>query len=970
MKISLLSSGLLLAIWSAAAHAQPTFAPDVRYATVVSPDDVVAGDLDGDGDTDLVVASSSVSVLLGNGDGTFGAVSDFYAGDVPFELALGDLDNDGNLDVVTANLRPASLDGDLAALLGNGDGTFGAALLFPAGTVPNCVTLGDFDEDGALDAAVGNSALGGGVKLFMGNGDGTFDPFVTLAAGTEPTDVQSADVDEDGHLDLLASDADQDVHVLLGNGDGTFAAAIVVSAGGFGDGMDIDLADFDRDGNLDLVTSHGADSEVGILLGDGTGAFGAVTYFSAGNYPTDVTAADIDGDAMIDVVAVDRFSDELVVLEGAGDGTLGPAIAFATGDFPTGAVAADLDGDHDLDVAVPNLFTQDVSVLINLRPASRVGLNGAACAFVSITDAVAAATSGDDIYASPGLYTEPTIVLSGTTATIVGSDAACGAVTSGLVTVEPVAGRLFELDASVLTLIGLTAQGGSTSTDGGTVYAENGSTLLLSNTTVRNGTSTVNGGCVYATASGVSLLGGSSVEGCTATGYGGGVYIDVGGSLLMNAGTFIRDNVAVGGAGGGAVVGGSIAHIEGEISGNEALGGGGLWAAYLDATPADVTFAGRALVDGNTTTGFGGGINLFGSNTIVRLTEDTVVSNNEAAYGAGVSVVAATLTLTDRVSLVDNRATSDGGAIHADASTVDATGIGLGDVEFRGNDAVGQGGGVFLRGGSLGATFVDFTGNTANGGGGIWAENASVTTLRNNRFWNNVAGAEGGGAIYAVDAGTSLDVRSNFGSCDPTVLSRSRYCSEFVVNRTTGTGGAIKIIGEAAADIRTTAFIANDSPLNGEAVMVYKNVGAPSQATLRNTLFHHHLGGVAPAVGVTNSDVDILSSTFSDNEYPVAYLTGGTGVFHRNVVWGNVNDADLPGISGNCNTTQTVAGSPAGVNNDQLDPMFDAAHARSPYKLLAGSPAIDACNAGPSRDLDAAFRPINMLWDKGVFEMP
>jgi len=131
--------------------------PGLRLPVGEEPTSVAIGDLDGDGFLDLVTAnwgSDDVSVLLGAGDGTFGAAATFAAGHFPRSVAIDDLDGDGFLDLVTAN----SDSNDVSVLLGAGDGTFGAAATFTAGYGAYSVAIDDLDGDGFLDLVTANAA--------------------------------------------------------------------------------------------------------------------------------------------------------------------------------------------------------------------------------------------------------------------------------------------------------------------------------------------------------------------------------------------------------------------------------------------------------------------------------------------------------------------------------------------------------------------------------------------------------------------------------------------------------------------------------------------------------------------------------------------------------------------------------------------------------------------------------------------
>jgi hypothetical protein len=350
-----------------------TFQPQVTYEVGYGPDSIVAGDFTGDGHLDLAVAGGgtypnyygTVSVLLGNGDGTFQPQTTDAVGPSPIAIVTGDFNGDGHTDlaVVNSNASNAPPTGTVSVLLGNGDGTFQPQVTYAVGSSPNAIVAGDFAGNGRTDLAVTNYG-DNSVSVLLGNGDGTFQPQVTYAVGLSPNSIITGDFKGDGHLDLAVAHVDVGVEVLLGNGDGTFQPAQTVM-GGFC--FDLVAGDFNGDGRTDLVVTSSPPYPVGIglrvLLGNGDGTFQAPAENFVGSLPDSIVSGDFNGDGRLDLAVADAGG-EVSVLLGNGDGTFQPAAQYAVGLSPSAIVTGDFNGDGRLDLAVANSGDNTVSVLL------------------------------------------------------------------------------------------------------------------------------------------------------------------------------------------------------------------------------------------------------------------------------------------------------------------------------------------------------------------------------------------------------------------------------------------------------------------------------------------------------------------------------------------------------------------------------------------------------------------------------
>ncbi|WP_188113255.1 FG-GAP-like repeat-containing protein [Nocardioides humilatus] len=369
----------LVALGAAPADAsQRRFTPPTSYSTESSqPFSIASGDINGDGDPDVVTSQEAgVSILLGNGDGTFaGATQTPCMSGAPDAVALADLDGDGDLDLIVGrggglHCGDANTSSGVSVLLGNGDGTFGAELRYPAGHTPDDVVTGFFNDDAIPDVVVADYGADT-VTVLLGNGDGTLAAATHFPAGDTAIALAVGDLTGDGHTDIVVANygSGGGVSILRGNGDGTFAAPTHVTIGAASNpyATTLALADLDEDGNLDLVTAAGVgvvSGSASILLGNGDGSFGtADNHDLPTSSPRSLTATDLDGDGHQDLaVAGGNYGSGVSVLFGDGDGDLSKATRYNGGS--TDLTVDDFDTDGRPDLASVDYQSHTVSVLL------------------------------------------------------------------------------------------------------------------------------------------------------------------------------------------------------------------------------------------------------------------------------------------------------------------------------------------------------------------------------------------------------------------------------------------------------------------------------------------------------------------------------------------------------------------------------------------------------------------------------
>ncbi len=453
----------LLAVSALAALAVPTrsFAQAPTFNALITtntnssfnfPQVAAVGDFNGDGKLDALVTdgSTSLRLMLGNGNGTFTEHDvSAPASSTPGPIKAADLNGDGKLDAVFGSGQ-----GDFApvVLLNTGNDVNGVPQFTVTTYAPvycglRSVTVGDLNGDGHPDFIVGN--CGGSLVVYLNNGDGTFTQttqslgLLPGAGGPSVGPGVIADVNGDGKADyVVASNQNHATNVFFGNGDGTLQTPVVIPSFG----LFLAVADVNHDGKPDLieVDPGSGDPSSGMLMvflnsGDGTFSASPFLYSTGLVQPFSVTTADMNGDGNLDVVISDfngGGGHQVAVLLGDGNGLFGAPTLYSVNSGPLDVSVADFNGDGKLDIATVGRQDRTFGVLLNTTvsadstppvitaPANIIAeATGPSGAVVDFT-----ATAHDDVDGAVNVAANPpsgsTFPLGATTVQLSASDAA------------------------------------------------------------------------------------------------------------------------------------------------------------------------------------------------------------------------------------------------------------------------------------------------------------------------------------------------------------------------------------------------------------------------------------------------------------------------------------------------------------------------------------------------------------------
>lgn len=342
------------------------FLPKYDYESGNENWSVALGDIDKDGDIDLVSCSKDgmINFHANDGKGRFGPKRSFPSGKDCRNITIADLNGDGWLDVATVTKGDGRLNWHFNDKSPNGG--FEARKSVETGPFPHDVTAADVNQDGNIDLITVINAMNT-LNIHYGDGAGNFTGATKIPTGLKPRAVEVGDVNGDGIPDIVTGSDDRNFNLHIGKGGGKFNPKKGYLSGGANWGLK--LADFNKDGKLDIACSSYNDNLMCVHLNQGE-ANGVVKFekqcLQSGDYNFDLCVGDFDMDGDIDIISASTRDEVINVHINLGDGKFSEKHKITSGNWNSAIAGADLDGDTDMDIVTSSIKDGRVNIHRNI----------------------------------------------------------------------------------------------------------------------------------------------------------------------------------------------------------------------------------------------------------------------------------------------------------------------------------------------------------------------------------------------------------------------------------------------------------------------------------------------------------------------------------------------------------------------------------------------------------------------------
>ncbi|MBA3647749.1 MAG: T9SS type A sorting domain-containing protein [Chitinophagales bacterium] len=360
------------------------------YPDGQSPSSVKSGDLDNDGDSDLVVSQENFSngfVMLKNlKKGIYDLPVKYASKNASKDIVIADFNNDSLQDVALTNTG-VNFDGNtISVYINKGRAVFKKAVNYTVGSSPVGIAAADFDNDGDIDLAVANNkSATGTLSLLINQGSGVFAPAVTFPSGLTPYKITAAKINSDNLIDIVIGNEGEKMNILFNGGNNDFSNRVEMNVLGFVYGGDananVEAADFDNDNDNDIIyssawTTDGTEGQIALFKNQGNGTFSPVQFINLVAYTggaVDMSVADLNGDGWKDIVGANfqgRVGDGYQVVLNNGSGGFLPAVVIPAGQSTYTLTTADVDKDGKIDVITTDWYSLQVTVHRNFGKAN------------------------------------------------------------------------------------------------------------------------------------------------------------------------------------------------------------------------------------------------------------------------------------------------------------------------------------------------------------------------------------------------------------------------------------------------------------------------------------------------------------------------------------------------------------------------------------------------------------------------